>query len=48
MASGKDVAQKREAVKGAYFGPGWKKKVDKMSDEQVIAVYLRLKNQQKI
>lgn len=40
--------QKREALKSAYDGPGWASKVDKMSDGQVVAVYLRLKNQNKL
>lgn len=38
----------REAVKGAYRGPGWAAKVNRMDDAQVIAVYLRLKSQNKI
>lgn len=45
---------KREAIRGAYRGldgkpsKSWSAKVDKMSDQQVIAVYLRLKNTNKI
>lgn len=40
---------KREALKGAYGGSAsWIQKVNKMSDRQVVAVYLRLKSQNKI
>lgn len=38
----------REAVKAAYNSPKWAAKVDKMSDQQAIAVYMRLKAQGKI
>jgi hypothetical protein len=38
-------AQKeREYVKGVYPWPGWSEKVDAMEDDQVIAIYIRLKN----
>lgn len=40
--------QMREALKGAYSGPAWLKRVDKMPESQVTAVYLRLKSQGKI
>lgn len=40
--------QKREALKGAYKSKSWAKKVNDMSDDQVIAVYLRLQSQKKI
>lgn len=43
-----NVNQKREALKGAYSGKKWADKVDSMSDKQVIAMYLRLKNQGKV
>jgi hypothetical protein len=36
-----DTAQKRAWVMDLYPGPGWKAKVEKMSDAQVIAIYLR-------
>jgi hypothetical protein len=38
----------RELVKGAYPGTAWAKKVDKMTDGQVFAIYARLKQQGKI
>lgn len=40
--------KKREAVLAAFPSKKWRDKVDKMSDKQVIAVYFRLKEQQKI
>lgn len=46
MAS--DTEAKRQAVMGAYSGKGWQDKVKKMSDEQVIAIFLRLKAQNKL
>jgi hypothetical protein len=39
------LPQKRIAVRGAYSGKKWHDKVDAMSDEQIIAIYNRLKNQ---
>lgn len=42
------AAQKREAVKRVYLSPNWEEKVDKMSDKQVAAIYLRLLDQKKI
>lgn len=47
-------SKEREAVKGAYRGldgkpsAKWLEKVQKMDDQQVTAVYLRLKSQNKI
>lgn len=38
----------REAVKAAYTGINWRKVVAKMSDEQVTAIYLRLKAKGKL
>lgn len=35
-------ANMRDWVKSAYPGPNWAKKVDKMTDEQVLAIYMRL------
>lgn len=35
-------AQKRTYVKEAYPWPSWEAKVDKMSDAQVHATYIRL------
>lgn len=44
-----DILLKRQLVKDAYNGsPKWAAKVDKMTDEQVIAVYFRLKQQNQI
>lgn len=33
----------REFVKGIYPNPNWSEKVDKMDDDQVIAIFLRIK-----
>lgn len=41
-------SKEREALKTAYSGKKWQKRVSEMSDQQVIAVYLRLKKQNKI
>lgn len=41
-------SKEREALKQAYSGPKWHKRVVEMSDAQVTAVYLRLKKQNKI
>ena len=35
-------ADMRGWVKSAYPGPNWSKKVDKMTDVQVLAMYQRL------
>lgn len=43
-----NVDEKRKAVMGAYAGKKWKDKVDKMSDDQVTAIYIRLKGQGKV
>ena len=48
MSTYKDDEKKREAVKGAYPGAGWHEKVKNMTNDQVTAVYLRLKAQNKI
>lgn len=42
------VEQQRQALLGAYSGPKWQQKVKKMSDSQVTAIYLRLKQQNKL
>lgn len=39
---------KRESIKAVYPGKKWAEKVDKMTEDQVVAVYLRLKQQGKI
>lgn len=36
------VEQMRSAIRNAYSGQRWSDRVDKMSDQQVIAVYFRL------
>lgn len=41
-------SKEREAVKAAYPSRKWATKVSKMDDQQVIAVYLRLKSQGKV
>lgn len=43
-----NIIQKRTAVKNAYPGEAWAKKVDAMPDNKVVAVYLRLKSQGKV
>lgn len=40
--------EKRNVVKGAYKGDKWKQKVDNMTEEQVVAIYIRLKAQGKV
>lgn len=39
---------KREQVKAAYSGDAWKARVRNMSDNQIIAIWNRLKNSNKI
>lgn len=34
-------AQKRQYVYNLYDGPKWKKRVEKMSDDQIVAIYLK-------
>lgn len=48
MASVKEIEKKREALKKVYPTAKWAKKVNLMSPDQVTAVYLRLKNQNKL
>lgn len=38
----------RDAVLGAYNGPGWAAKVKRMTEAQVIAIYKRLQEQGKV
>lgn len=40
--------QQRLEIKKIYPGKNWSDKVDRMSDNQVIAVYLRLKGKGKL
>lgn len=42
-----NAAQQRAAIR-ALYGPDWKAKVDKMSDKQVVAIYLKFKRENKI
>lgn len=35
----------REAVKAAYPSKAWAAKIDKMTEDQVVAIYMRLKLQ---
>ena len=48
MPSAVETNRQREAVKAAYPGPKWAKKVNLMDADQVAAIYLRLKAQNKI
>lgn len=40
--------QKRNAIANAYPGAGWALKVQKMTDQQVHVVYMRLMNAGKV
>lgn len=40
--------QEREQLKKVYPSKTWARKVDKMTDDQVVAIYLRLKSQNKL
>ncbi len=42
------VSEKRELLKKAYRSKKWADKVDRMPEDQVVAVFLRLKSQNKI
>lgn len=42
------VIEQRAAVKNAYPGKKWQNKVDRMPEDQIAAVYIRLKGQGKI
>jgi hypothetical protein len=43
-----DLEQKKEVVKKYGRSSSWADKVDKMSEEQVTAIYLRLKAEGKL
>lgn len=43
-----DISRKREALFAAYPGRRWRDRVMKMSDSQVVAVYMRLQSQGKV
>lgn len=36
-----DIEAKRQFVMGLYSGPAWKRRVQKMPEGQVVAIYLR-------
>jgi len=38
-----NAQKERRYVKGVYPNPAWSKKVDSMADDQIIAIYYRLK-----
>lgn len=40
--------KEREALKAVYPNPRWAIKVEQMTDTEVVAVYLRLKSQNKL
>lgn len=42
------VTNIREAVKGAYKSTAWAQKVNRMNDAQVIAIFKRLQEQNKV
>lgn len=42
------ITAKREAVKKAYRGNKWRQRVNKMPDEQIVAIYKNLKDQNKV
>lgn len=44
----KTETRERVAVRAAYPGERWSKRVNNMSDSQITAVYLRLKSQGKV
>lgn len=39
----KTETKERQAVRAAYSGPIWALKVDQMEDDQIVAVYMRLR-----
>jgi hypothetical protein len=43
-----DVEKARQAVMGAYPSKRWRDKVKEMREDQVIAIYMRLKAQNKL
>ena len=48
MPSADDITKKREALLGAYDGLKWADKVKRMTDQQIVAIYLRLKAQNQL
>ena len=45
---GMQLYQMRERVSQVYSGPGWKRQVEKMQDDQVIALYYKFLKEGKI
>jgi hypothetical protein len=43
-----NTVKEREAVKRLGRTSSWSEKVDKMSDTQVLAIYLRLRSERKL
>lgn len=43
----KDMAIKRNYVRYAYKGQAWRDKVDKMPNDQIVAIYYSLKGRRK-
>lgn len=43
-----DSDKAREALKGVFRSKKWALKVNKMTDAQAIAIFMRLKQQQKV
>lgn len=43
-----EMNRMRSEVTKAYPGKGWKKKVEKMSDDKVTAIYLNLKARKRV
>lgn len=39
-----DINRTRNFVASLYPGPGWRRKVSKMSDSQVLAIYIKEKS----
>jgi hypothetical protein len=42
-----DIEVKRQFVMGLYPGPGWKARVKKMPDAQIVAIWFREHNKPK-
>lgn len=43
-----DIDRMRKAIRDAYTSEAWWKKVDKMSDKQIFAIYVKFKSQKKL
>lgn len=43
-----EIERKRAIIAGVYPGENWKTKVNNMSSAQIIAVYIRLRDQGKL